>query len=251
MIHNFKDHFSQDSDLYRRYRPRYPAALYRYLAGLTECRDCAWDCGTGSGQAARGLSEYFGAVIATDASRAQLAQAETAANIVYRVAPAERSGLETGSVDLATVAQAVHWFDLDRFAGEVARVLRPGGILAAWSYDLLGIEPELDGVINHFHDALLGEFWPRERSLIKARYSGIVLPFDELEAPEFMMTMEWTLAQLVGYLTTWSAVRRYRLRKREDPIAVVLPTLERLWGRGDTTRTVRWPLTVKIWVMAD
>jgi ubiquinone/menaquinone biosynthesis C-methylase UbiE len=126
----FKDHFSDRAAGYARARPRYPPQLFSALAGLTGARRLAWDCGTGNGQAAIGLAEHFDRVHATDASAAQLRQAEAHPRIRYEEAPESASGLAGHSADLVTVAQAAHWFDLDAFYREVNRVLRPGGVLA-------------------------------------------------------------------------------------------------------------------------
>jgi ubiquinone/menaquinone biosynthesis C-methylase UbiE len=73
-------------------------------------------------------------MIATDASAEQIASATRCDNVEYRVAPAEQTGLPDASIDLVTVAQALHWFDRERFFAEVKRVLRPGGVLALWVY---------------------------------------------------------------------------------------------------------------------
>ena len=70
---NFKDHFSRLAAHYASFRPRYPPALFDYLEECCPRRDCAWDCACGSGQATLALATRFAAVIATDASAAQLA----------------------------------------------------------------------------------------------------------------------------------------------------------------------------------
>src|SRR5262245_38403499 len=128
MTTSFKDHFSTVASNYALYRPRYPAELFAYLATLVPTCEFAWDCATGSGQAAVALAAHFKRVIATDASATQIANGETHPRVEYRVAPAEQSGLAAASVDLLTVAQALHWFDLPRFFVEANRVLRPRGV---------------------------------------------------------------------------------------------------------------------------
>ncbi|HYG65995.1 MAG TPA: SAM-dependent methyltransferase, partial [Thermoanaerobaculia bacterium] len=62
----FKDHFSGHAADYASFRPGYPAVLFERVAALPRHRRLAWDCGTGSGQAAVGLAEHFERVIATD-----------------------------------------------------------------------------------------------------------------------------------------------------------------------------------------
>lgn len=132
----FADHFSPQAEQYAQYRPGYPAALFEFLLSQTPGRDHAWDCATGNGQVASELADQFQRVTATDASTAQISHALPNPKIEYRVAVAEDSGLPDHCIDLLTVATAIHWFDLERFYGEVRRVLRPDGMLAVWTYSL-------------------------------------------------------------------------------------------------------------------
>ena len=118
MASEFKDHFSSHADQYARSRPTYPAELFDYLMSLTSLRGLAWDCATGSGQAAVALAGHFAQVVATDASAAQIANAAAHPNVAYLVATAENSGLSNESVDVITVAQALHWFDFSAFFNE-------------------------------------------------------------------------------------------------------------------------------------
>jgi ubiquinone/menaquinone biosynthesis C-methylase UbiE len=110
------------------FRPRYPREMFEYLGTVAPSLERVWDCGSGSGQAAVQLAEVFNRVIATDTSEKQIRNAQPHERVEYRVAPAEQSGLESSSVDLIMVAQALHWFDLDRFYAEARRVLRPDGV---------------------------------------------------------------------------------------------------------------------------
>lgn len=243
----FKDHFSGHAADYSAYRPTYPRALFEFLADCCNSRRHAWDCATGSGQTALALTEFFDRVTATDASAEQLRAAGRHPKIEYRVAPAESSGLAAASVDLLTVSQALHWFDIARFFDEARRVLVPGGVLAAWSYDLCRVDAGGDGDC----DALIAEvytaldaFWPPERRLVEQRYAGIVLPMEELDAPGFEMTQPWTVDAMLGYLRTWSAYRRCLRETGVDQVAKVERRLREAWG--DAARTVRWPLALRI-----
>ena len=128
---SFKDHFSKQAADYATFRPRYPQKLFEYLGSIAPSRRLAWDCGTGNGQAAVGLASTFHRVIATDASEKQIANAQQHERIDYRVASAEDSGIQSEMIDLIMVAQALHWFDLDRFYDEARRVLKRDGVLAA------------------------------------------------------------------------------------------------------------------------
>jgi ubiquinone/menaquinone biosynthesis C-methylase UbiE len=122
----FKDLFSSNSKEYASSRPKYPRSLFEFLVGLVQHRNLAWDCATGNGQAAVVLSEYFEQVIASDASKEQIENSESRKNIRYEVFPAERTNIADSSVDLITIAQAIHWFDLDHFYKEAKRVLTKG-----------------------------------------------------------------------------------------------------------------------------
>ena len=64
------------------------------------------------------------------------------------------------TVDLIMVAQALHWFDLERFYAEARRVLKSDGVLAASAYNLLHIEPVIDEVVNRYYYEVVGPFWP-------------------------------------------------------------------------------------------
>lgn len=246
MTEEFQDHFSARSAGYAAYRPSYPAALFRWLAESSPGRETAWDSGTGSGQAAVGLAPYFPQIVATDASASQLEHAKPAAGVEYRVAPAESSGLGDRSVDLVTVAQALHWFDRPRFFAEVNRVLRPGGLLACWMYNLMEVSPEFDRLVGRLYTDVVGPFWPGDRVLVDQGYRTIDFPVPELTPPSFEMTEQWSLHHLVGYLRTWSAVARYLKEKGQDPVAMVEPELKAVWGDPERTRTVRWPLALRV-----
>src|SRR2546423_8786647 len=239
----FKDHFSKQAAQYAKFRPRYPKELFRWLASIAPSDELAWDCATGSGQAAVELGEVFERVIATDASDKQIVNAERHPRVEYRVATAEKSGLEAGRVDLITVAQALHWFDLDCFYAEVRRVLKPAGILAATAYQLATVSPAIDAVVNHYYSGVVGSYWPPERVLVE-KFEELPFPFAEVAAPAFNMTAEWSVEKLLGYLRTWSATQRFMAAERRDPLEEVEQEMRSAWG--EKARRVGWPLTVKV-----
>lgn len=243
---SFKDHFSGASDRYAAYRPDYPAPLFAWLATLCAERNTAWDCATGSGQAARGLAPHFRQVVATDASAEQIGHAQVHPAIDYRVAPAEASGLADHSVDLVTVAQAAHWFDLPRFYAEVARVLKPAGVLALWGYGRMILPGDLDAPFRRFHDETVGPYWPPERALIADAYRSLDFPFAEIEAPAFHIEVAWDLPRLIAYLSTWSAVKRCRDAQGRDPLPALMAELTPMWGAADTAKNLQWPLFLRV-----
>lgn len=240
----FADHFSGVAADYARSRPRYNDDLFAWLATLPARRERAWDVGTGSGQAALGLARHFTAVVASDASAAQLAAATDHPRIAYRVAMAQVSGEPPASVDLVTVAQALHWFDTAAFYAEVRRVLRPDGAIAVWTYALPALDDSrLDHALSRLSDAV-DPWWPPERRHVDAGYRTLPFPFDEIVAPAFHLEASWSLATFLAYLRTWSSVTRCRDATGEDPVAAHEPALEAAWG-SVPLRHIRWPISLR------
>lgn len=221
----------------------YPESLFDFLADC--CKDLvhAWDCATGNGQTAVALTRFFDRVTATDASAAQIEAAKMHPKIDYRVANAEASGLPGKSVDLITVSQALHWFAIDRFFDEAVRVLVPGGVLAAWSYELCTVDPACDAIILGFYREI-DEYWPPERRMVEERYRNVILPMPAIAAPDFEMAAEWTADAMLGYLRTWSACQRCLRDRGVDPVSALEDALRASWGAS--AREVRWPLALKI-----
>lgn len=242
----FKDHFSTQSEAYASHRPGYPDALFEWLAARAPATDSCWDCATGSGQAAISLSKYFNRVIATDASAEQIRNAIGADTIDYHVAAAENSGLDPASVELIVVAQALHWLNLPAFFKEVDRVLKPQGLLAILSYNLLGVDTEVNEIIHDFYHYTLDGYWPAERLLVEQGYADIQLPYTLLETPIFTMEARWNLHQLLGYLNTWSAVRCYVADAGDTPLIRIAEDLQAAWGDPLETKSIQWPLTLRV-----
>lgn len=243
----FKDYFSQDSNAYQVYRPNYPKSLFDYLSSLVVENNLAWDCATGTGQAAVALSNYFSNVVATDASSEQINNAVLATNIDYQVGRAEQSDFEECSVDLITVAQSIHWFDLKAFYTEVNRVLKPNGVLAIWTYNLLKVSPEIDAIVNQIYYDELGDFWPKERQIIENNCKDIDFPMHSINAPKIEMQANWNFEQFLGYLNTWSALKLKQKSTHKNVIFDYQPQLQKVWQDCDDKKTISWPLTLKVW----
>lgn len=242
---SFKDHFSKQAADYAIFRPGYPRELFDCLGSIAPSRQLAWDCGTGNGQAAVRLVSVFDRVIATDASERQIANALPHEHVEYRVAAAENSGIQSGTIDLIMVAQALHWFDLARFYAEARRALKPNGVVAASAYNLLHIEPAIDEVVNRYYNEVVGPFWPPERELVE-QFADLSFPFHEIDPPKFQMTTQWNLDHLLGYLRTWSSTQRFIVAKGSDPLEQIADELRRAWGDSQQTRKVIWPLILRI-----
>jgi SAM-dependent methyltransferase len=241
----FKDHFSATAAEYAAFRPTYPAALFDFVATLPERRRAAWDCATGNGQAAVPLAGYFDRVVATDASAEQIVHATPHARVSYRVALSDASGLESASMDLVTVAQALHWLPHERFFAEARRVLAPGGALAVWCYTMAVITPPIDEVVTRYYAVTCGPYWSPERALVDEGYRSIAMPIDEVAAPPLAIEASLTLAQFGGYMRTWSATRKLAAATGEDPVVAIEAELGPLWGEPGATRLVRWPIRLR------
>jgi SAM-dependent methyltransferase len=242
----YEDHFSCLASAYAEYRPQYPGELYAYLAGLSPGKELAWDCGTGSGQAALGLVEHFQRVWATDASAGQLAHAHRHPRVFYQASLAGHSGLPRRSVDLVTAAEALHWFDLDAFYAEVQRVLKPDGVMAAWCYQLPHIEARIDALLLAYFQDVLGPYWAPGIRLVSERYQTIPFPFEEVEPPSFEMRSLWNLEALFGFLSSWSANKRFIEANGFHPLEQIQGELERSWGESGKIKPIIWPLCFRI-----
>ncbi|HEX7342819.1 MAG TPA: class I SAM-dependent methyltransferase [bacterium] len=245
-VMRFEDHFSGHAGDYAQHRPHYPSELFAYLASIAPDRRLAWDCGTGNGQAALELAKYFELVHATDASPQQIAQAFEHERIKYAVESAESVSLPSGAADLVTVAVAVHWFDFDKFYAEVKRVLKPGGVLAVWTYHLPEIEPAIDAVLQHYYGQVLAAYWPERIQYLHERYRTLPFPFAEIAPPEFIAGADWDLQRLSGFLDSWSASRKYLQVNHRHPLREVAGALMSAWGEPELNRRIRWPLHLRI-----
>lgn len=240
---NVKDLFSEHSKLYSQFRPMYPNALYEFIFSQVTNFDTAWDCGTGNGQSARVLNKKFKKVLATDISAKQIEQAYQADTIFYSVC-GEKTSFDESSIDLVTVAQAIHWFNVDAFYQEVNRVAKPNAILAVWGYSLLSINPEIDPLLYNFYKNVVGSYWDKERHLVDEQYKTIPFPFEEIPTPDFDFSFEWTSEQLAGYLTTWSATRKYMQVNEVNPVIKLMEDITPLWK--ENSMRVTFPLFVRM-----
>ena len=243
----FADHFSSLAEGYAAFRPPQSDDVIDYVASLPARRALVWDCGTGNGQAAVGLARHFERVVATDASTAQIAHARPHARISYVVASAERSAVRSQVADLVTVAQALHWFDLEQFFAEVRRVAAPGAAVAVWAYgDVTSDNRSLAAVLHDFTRETVGAYWPPERRIVDDGYRTIPFPFREIHPPSFTLSARWTLPHLIGYLRTWSATAAHMRATGTDAVAQSAPEIAAAWGEPDTAQIVRWPISLRV-----
>ncbi len=244
-MNTFKDHFSKQAGIYVQYRPTYPKELFAYLASLTKSHTLAWDCGTGNGQSAVQLTEFYEQVYASDPSEQQIRNGIQHKQVTYKVESAEQTVLEDRSVDLVTVAQAVHWFDFDRFYAEVKRVLKDNGVIAVWAYGVPSVSPDLDPFIQYFHDNIVGEFWQKENKMIENEYVTVPFPFEPIAAPAFRILKQWTRQELIGHFRTWSATQKYIDKYNVNPLDKLETELAKHWNETEK-KDVVWKLILKV-----
>ena len=241
-----KDKFSQQANIYAKFRPEYPSVLYDFILKNTENCEVVWDCATGNGQAAKVLAQYFEKVYATDISQKQIDNAAQADNIKYSISPAEKTPFEDNTFDLITVAQAAHWFDFDKFYAEVKRVAKPNATLAVWGYSMPQVQ---DGKINQalqdFYKNETGPYWDFERCHIDAHYSTIPFPFEEIKTPQYQIKVEWNLAMLEGYLNSWSATQNFIKMNGYNPVDGFIVKMKTLWKEKEVKTTI-FPVFLKL-----
>lgn len=247
MPRGFIDNFSTQSKEYSFSRPTYPESLFEFLSIITPQKILAWDCATGNGQAALGLCKYFKKVIASDASKNQIQHGFQRENIDYKLFTAENAELDNDSVDIVTVAQALHWFDFDKFYHNVRRVGKKDGIIAVWSYDMHKINPQIDRITGKLNvdGEILGDYWAKETKYVKEKYRTIPFPFKGISVPAFKTTLYWNLHQLWNYMQTWSSVKKYYTENKSNPLDLVKSEMRNLWGNELDKKQVTWDINIR------
>lgn len=241
-----KDLFSAQAGVYAKYRPAYPQALFDYLLEFVRNRDCAWDCATGNGQAARVLADFFQRVEATDSSEAQLQKAVQRPNIHYQISPAEQTPFPDNSFDLITVATAYHWLNWKAFHDEAMRVGKPEAVIAVWAYNIVQCEDEaINRIMHWFYYEVMYSFWDKERRHVEQSYKTVDFDFTPLPAKDFFIDCRWTKEELLGYISSWSSVQHYKDQRQESPLPVLENALIHQWT-GSETKAFRFPLFLKL-----
>lgn len=240
-----KDNFSSQSDKYAKFRPTYPQEFFEYLNSIVPNKKNVWDCGTGNGQIAFELAKTFETVYATDISQSQIDNALQADNINYSVQPAEKTDFGDQKFDLIVVAQAIHWFDFEKFYREVKRTAKNNALICIVGYGRIKISKQIDETITDFYSNTIGKYWDPERKYIDENYETIPFPFEEIQTPKFENKHQWTIKHLIGYLNTWSAVKHFIKQNGFNPVDQLQTELEQLWGT-EQTREVCFPILLRI-----
>lgn len=241
-----KDLFSAQADLYAKYRPTYPPELFEYILGFAQGKECAWDCATGNGQAAAVLAQHFQQVEATDLSEKQLQNAVQKENIRYQVSTAEQTPFADNSFDLITIATAYHWFNWEAFHREATRVGKNGCVVAAWSYHVFySTDDNITRIIRHFYHNIIKKYWDAERKYVDDRYASVEFNFDPLPTKDFDLTLHWKKEDLLGYLSTWSAVQNYIKQHGHSPLQLIEEEVNAAWT-SDETKEFHFPLFLRL-----
>lgn len=238
--------FDQGGAAYARFRPTYPPELAAFLAASATARRLAHDIGCGTGQFTALLAAHFERVVGSDPSADQIANAAPIDRVAFLCASASSIPAEDASVDLITAAQAAHWFDLPAFYAEVRRVASPGARIALITYGVPRLPEHLDGRFQRFYHEEIGPFWPPERALVDRGYADLPFPFEELAAPPFEIRVAWPLAAWLGYVGTWSAVRRAREAGQDARLEAFAAESAASWGAPETPQPIRWPVHVRL-----
>lgn len=233
-----KDNFSAQASSYSKFRPTYPDELYNFLYKHCPAHLQALDCATGNGQVAFELSKCFERVEATDISQSQIAHARQAPNIHYSVQRAEQTSFPYANFDLITVGQAYHWFDFEAFGREANRILKPGGIVAIWSYHLFRFNNHLDQMIDDFYSNVTGPYWDNERKWVDDYYKNVPFHFEEIKTDfSFDIEKSFSLADFEGYFNTWSAVRHMIKQEGHNPVDELMLKVRPVWKEDEYKAT--------------
>lgn len=239
-----KDLFSGHAKEYAAFRPSYPEDMYQFIFSFCTSFECAWDCGTGNGQVASRLSKSFTHVDATDISEQQIREANRKTNINYHISAVESTMFPSERFDLITVAQAIHWFDIDRFYAECKRVGKESSVIAVFGYSLFRVNAEIDALTDEFYYDKINSFWEVERRIVDSQYKNIPFPFDEIQARSFQIELNWSLFELQGYLNTWSSVKKYIQTRGTNPADSLVSQIKPLWK--ESGQSVYFPVFLRL-----
>jgi ubiquinone/menaquinone biosynthesis C-methylase UbiE len=221
--------FNSESHKYFQYRPRYPKALYEFIASVCPYKEVVWDSACGNGQVAVDISEYFSIVEASDIHENQIKNSFEKDNVHYSLQNSESTNYPDNFFDAVCVAQALHWFNLETFFYEVKRVLKKEGVFFCWGYSFFRINLEIDQIINDFLLKEIEPFWSENNKSLHHEYVDINFPFEKIETPKFEMKETWELGQLIEYLSTWSAVKLYNKNRGFNILDDLIIKLSEYW----------------------
>ncbi|KAI8562413.1 hypothetical protein RHMOL_Rhmol03G0035500 [Rhododendron molle] len=260
------DLFLRQAKNYAESRPSYPEELFEFIASKTPNHDLVWDAGTGSGQAAKSVSLSLD--LCTDTSQEQLDYAPKLPNVRYQCTPPiipmselESSVAPPGTVDLVTIATALHWFDLPTFYQQVKQVLKkPHGVIAAWTYtvpeandNITLVNEKFDAVFRQFCADLQPYFNPAVK-VVEDKYKGIDFPFEPVgyganhTGPfEFTTERVMDLEGFLLFIKSWSAYQTAKEKGVELLRDDVVESFKKAWSAdGGDRKVVKSPIYLRI-----
>ncbi|XP_059651104.1 uncharacterized protein LOC132298751 [Cornus florida] len=253
--------YLKQAKLYSKSRPGYPQALFQFIASKTPKHDLAWDVGTGSGQAAKSLAGIYKNVIGTDTSQKQLDFATKLPNVRYQYTPPNMSIAELehcvaarASVDVVTVAQALHWFHLPTFYKQVNTVLKkPHGVIAAWTYTVPEVNDTIDSIFRRLYFDESRPYCTPGRELIADKYRSIDFPFEPVDGAdhtgpfEFKTERLMDLEEYLAYKKSGSAYQTALEKGVELLKDDVIDEFKRAWCEdGNDRKVVKFPVYLRI-----
>jgi SAM-dependent methyltransferase len=217
----FEPRFGQVAEEFQRYRPDYPSELFGHILDAVppEHRRRAMDLGAGTGKATRALMPHFAEVIAVEPDAQMAAKlAEQFPGAMIRNVPAERCSQPPETVDLVTIANALHWMEAERVFANVRSWLRRGGVLAVFDRPLPKTTPALDAVLRA---ELRGPWKPHrdrrlERYLIWQKQVRAAPGLRVVEETKFPDIVPMSARDLTGYWRSTSYASAYA-RTLADP----------------------------------
>ena len=210
------------------------------------------------------LAAIYKNVIGTDASEKQLEFAAKLPNVRYQHTPSIMSMAELeqkvapqGTVDLVTIAQALHWFDRPTFYEQVKWVLKkPHGVIAAWTYNVPRVSDEVDKVFDQFYFDDLGPYWDSARKLVEENYRSIDFPFQPVDGVDHTGPFEFvseTVMDLDQYLTYIRSGSAYQTAKDKGVELLGEDLVEKFklaWGNAGR-RVAKFPINLRIGRVGD
>ncbi|CAF1147888.1 unnamed protein product [Rotaria sordida] len=232
---------SDHTTKYKAFRRHYPRELYtkilEFYFNTTNLNlddsdkkiPCALDVGCGSGQATVDLSHYCHRVIGIDGSENQLKNAPLKENIEYQCQIAENlTFLPSNSIDLVTVAIALHWFDIQTFFEQVDHILKPnGGVLSIWCHETSLDNLKADEILKNLSIYDLRSCWNDKTQIVIENYESIIdkFPYQQTKIKHLIEhEEEMSIDQFVNMIETWSLCQTYCKRYGEEKLKQLLET---------------------------
>lgn len=216
---------AEHANIYGQIRPSYPKELVQtiieFVGSENDSFDFAIDVGCGSGQATQLFSSYFKRIYGFDVSENQIKEAKRLNNnekISFFVSPSETLPVDNETVDLISVAAALHWFEISAFFTECKRIIKPNGTLAVFFYSLPKISRSVrfEARIEEAH-IFLKPYFAKNVFLNETRFKSIDFPFRKVERDiSFKNEMKWKVDHLIQFVQTLSAYQTFCSKHAEN-----------------------------------